>query len=254
MEYIIQEKMFKYKLLVEYKGTGFVGWQRQKTGVSVQEEIEKAMLKFSGCEATLFAAGRTDAGVHAVGQVCHFEIEKEYSVDEVQGALNYHLKPNAISILSVEMTDESFHARFSAKYRSYVYKIVTRRAPLAIMDGLAWHITENLDISKMQEAAKVLIGTHDLTSFRSSHCAAKNPVRTIDVIEVRRKSLEELEIYIKAPSFLHNQVRIIVGCLYKVGIGALSKDGLKEILEAKDRTKAMQTAPAEGLYLYEVGY
>lgn len=246
--------MFKYKLLVEYKGTGFVGWQRQKVGISVQEEIEKAVQKFSGCEATLFAAGRTDAGVHAFGQVCHFEIEKEYDADEVQGALNYHLKPNSISILKVEEAEEAFHARFSAKYRGYIYKIINRKAPLAIMNALAWHVTENLDVKKMQEAATVLIGTHDLTSFRSSKCAAKNPIRSIDIIEVRKKSEEDIEIYIKAQSFLHNQVRIIVGCLYKVGIGALSKDGLKQILEAKDRTKAMQTAPAEGLYLYEVGY
>lgn len=246
--------MPRYKLTVEYKGTNFVGWQRQPTGPSIQETLEKAIYNFSSETVDVFGAGRTDAGVHAIAQVCHFDLVKDFPVNEVQGAINHFVKPNPISILNVEKVDEDFHARFSAKYRSYIYKIITRRAPLAIMDSLAWHVTDELNVEQMHNAAQTLIGTHDLTSFRSTSCEAKSPIRTIDVIDVKRLSKEEVHIYIKAPSFLHNQVRIIVGCLYKVGIGSFSKDDLQKILDAKDRTKAAFTAPSDGLYLFEVGY
>lgn len=246
--------MNRYKIEIEYKGTSFSGWQKQHDCISVQEVIEKAIFSFSQESPQLFAAGRTDAGVHALGQVAHFELAKDFSEHEVQGAINHFVKPHPISILKVSKMDTEFHARFSAKSRSYIYKIICRPAPLAILNNLAWQINHSLDINKMHDAAQILIGKHDLTSFRSTGCQAKNPVRNIDIITVSKVSEEEINIYIKAPSFLHNQVRIIVGCLYELGIGKITKKDLQNILEAKDRTKASFTAPPEGLYLLKVEY
>jgi tRNA pseudouridine38-40 synthase len=245
--------MQRYKITIEYNGTSFVGWQRQAIGPSIQEVIENALFKMSGSEITLHGAGRTDAGVHATGQAAHFDLRKEFPVDEIMGALNHHIKPHLISILSVDVVPEDFHARFSAVSRSYVYKIINRKAPLALELNKAWHIKENLDVDAMQKAAQFMLGKHDFTSFRSTQCQAKSPVRTIEEIRLVRTS-ELIEMHIKAPSFLHNQVRIVMGNLRKVGNGTFAPEYIKEILEAKDRTKAAETAPPDGLYLVEVKY
>ncbi len=245
--------MKRYKITIEYNGQPFIGWQRQEVEPSVQGTIEAALFKMSGVQITLHGAGRTDAGVHATGQAAHFDIRQDFPMDEIMGAINHYVKPLPISILSVEGVDNEFHARFSAVSRAYIYKIINRKAPLALENGRAWHIKEELDVEAMQEAANYLIGKHDFSSFRSAQCQSKNPVKTIDAIELIRKG-EGIEMHIKAPSFLHNQVRIIIGNLRKVGNGTFKPLQIKEILEAKDRTKAAETAPPDGLYLVEVKY
>ncbi len=245
--------MKRYKITIEYNGQPFIGWQRQEVEPSVQGTIEAALFKMSGSEITLHGAGRTDAGVHATGQVAHFDIRQDFPMDEIMGAINHYVKPLPISVLKVEAVDDEFHARFSALSRAYIYKIINRKAPLALENGRAWHIKEDLGIEAMQEAANYLIGKHDFSSFRSAQCQSKNPVKTIDTIELIRKG-EGIEMHIKAPSFLHNQVRIIIGNLRKVGNGAFKPLQIKKILEAKDRTKAAETAPPDGLYLVEVKY
>lgn len=245
--------MQRYKIKIEYDGTPFVGWQKQAISPSIQEVIETAIQKMIGSEIVLFGAGRTDAGVHATGQVAHFDIRKNFPMDEILGALNHYVKPFPISILSVEEVDNEFHARFSAKSRTYIYKIFNRKAPLALENGRAWHVKEDLDVKSMQEAANYLIGKHDFSSFRSAQCQSKNPIKTIDAIELTKKG-EGIQMRIQAPSFLHNQVRIIIGNLRKVGNGSFRPLQIKEILEAKDRTKAAETAPPDGLYLVEVKY
>ena len=245
--------MQRYKITIEYNGQLFVGWQRQAIGTSIQEVIEHALLKMSGSQITLFGAGRTDAGVHATHQTAHFDIRKDFPEDEIIGALNHYIKPNLISILSVEKVDKDFHARFSAVSRSYVYKIINRKAPLALELHKAWHIKENLDVNAMQKGAQFILGKHDFTSFRSTQCQAKTPIRSIEEISLMR-TRELIEMHIKAPSFLHNQVRIIMGNLRKVGNGSFAPEFIQEILQAKDRTKAAETAPPDGLYLVEVKY
>lgn len=244
--------MPRYKLTIEYEGAPFCGWQRQDNGASVQQVIEEAISKMSGKTTPITGAGRTDAGVHATMQIAHFDLDN-FADEEVFGALNFHVKPWPISILKVEVVDAEFHARFSATSRSYVYKILNRAAPPAIERNHVWHVKELLDEKAMHAAAQVLIGTHDFSSFRAAPCQAKSPVKTISELTVTRKD-EQVEINITAPSFLHNQVRIIVGNLREIGNGKLTKNELKSILEAKDRTLAKQTAPADGLYLVKVVY
>lgn len=244
--------MPRFKITVEYDGTLFCGWQRQKNGIAVQEVIEQAIFKMSGKVVVITGAGRTDAGVHATAQVAHFDLDG-FPAEEVFGALNYHVKPHHISILNVEIADPEFHARFSAKSRSYVYRILNRNAPPAIERNRVWHVKERLDEGAMHEAAQVLVGTHDFSSFRAAPCQAKSPIRSIASIDVTRDG-DRVAININAQSFLHNQVRIIVGNLREVGNGLISKADLKNILEAKDRTLAKQTAPADGLYLCGVEY
>ncbi len=245
--------MQRYKIIIEYLGTPFIGWQRQAVEPSVQGTIETALHKMSGLETALFGAGRTDAGVHATGQVAHFDIRKDFPMDEIMGAINHYVKPLPISILSVEQVDNEFHARFSAKSRSYIYKIINRKAPLALENNKAWHIKDLLDVDVMQEAAKHLVGKHDFSSFRSAQCQSKSPIKTIDEIKFIKKN-ELIEMHISAPSFLHNQVRIIVGNLRRVGNSTFAPLEIKNILESKDRTKAAETAPPDGLYLTEVKY
>ncbi len=245
--------MQRYKIKIEYDGTPFIGWQRQVISPSVQEVIEIALQKMIGSEIVLFGAGRTDAGVHATGQVAHFDIRKNFPMDEILGALNHYVKPFPISILSVEKVDNEFHARFSANSRTYIYKIKNRKAPLALENSRAWHVKDDLDVNLMQEAASYLIGKHDFSSFRSAQCQSKNPVKSIDAIEFTKEG-DAIQMRIQAPSFLHNQVRIIIGNLRKVGNGSFQPLQIKEILEAKDRTKAAETAPPDGLYLVEVKY
>ncbi|MDB2415080.1 tRNA pseudouridine(38-40) synthase TruA [Rickettsiales bacterium] len=245
--------MTRYKCIVEYDGTNFHGWQRQNGFSSIQQSIEEAIVKFAQEEVEVYASGRTDAGVHALGQVIHFDINKEMPKENVMGALNYHLRPNPIAILDIEEVDKDFHARFDAKERSYIYKMVTRRAPLALDVNRVWQLPRELDIDLMQEAAEYFIGKHDFTSFRAVRCEAKSPVKTIDELTISRKD-GYIIVCIRAKSFLHHMVRNIVGTLKLVGDGRWSPQQVKDAIDAKDRRAAGPTAPAHGLYFEKVVY
>ncbi|MDA8230880.1 MAG: tRNA pseudouridine(38-40) synthase TruA [Magnetospirillum sp.] len=245
--------MPRYKLLLEYDGTGFIGWQRQDNGLSVQEALEQAVVKLCQQHATVFAAGRTDAGVHATGQVAHFDAERVFAADTLRDALNFHLKPHPVSVLGADVVDESFHARFSAVGRSYLYRIVNRRAPLALDRDRAWWIPVRLDAEAMAEGAKHLLGRHDFTTFRASECQAKSPVKTLDVLDIARDG-EAIAIIAAARSFLHHQVRNMVGTLKLVGEGKWHPEDVGRALDAKDRKAGGPTAPAAGLYLTAVTY
>jgi tRNA pseudouridine38-40 synthase len=245
--------MTRYKLTLEYDGGPFVGWQRQANGLSVQEALEAAIFAFCGERPNVFAAGRTDAGVHALGQVVHFDLARETEPDTIRNAINYHLKPHPVSVLLVEPVAEDFHARFSAQWRAYRYRILNRRAPLTIDRGHVWLVTTPLDSETMRAGAAQLIGHHDFTSFRSSICQAASPMKTLDVLEVERIG-EAIEIRAKARSFLHHQVRNMVGTLKLVGDGKWTPEDVARALAAKDRSAAGPTAPPDGLYLTAVGY
>ncbi len=245
--------MTRFKLTLEYDGGAFVGWQRQDNGPSVQQALEEAIHRFCGETVACFAAGRTDAGVHAWGQVVHFDLAREAAADTVRDAINFHLKPAPVAVVKAEAVDAEFHARFSAKARFYLYRIVNRRAPLAIERGRAWLVWTQLDASAMHAAAQLLVGHHDFTSFRASLCQAASPVKTLDVLEVSRID-DEVLIAARARSFLHHQVRNMVGTLRLVGEGKWTKEDVAQALAARNRSAAGPTAPAEGLYLTEVRY
>lgn len=245
--------MIRYKLTLEYDGRGFVGWQRQATGQSVQAALEEAVQRFCGETVTAIAAGRTDAGVHALGQVAQIDLEREIAADQLRDALNFHLKPLPVAVLEAERAPEGFHARFSAVLRRYRYRIVNRRAPLALDAGRAWRVPQPLDAGGMHHAAQHLVGRHDFSSFRASLCQSSSPVKTLNRLEVERSG-EEIAIHAEARSFLHHQVRNFVGSLKLVGEGRWSEADLVRVLEARDRRAAGPTAPAHGLYLVEVRY
>jgi tRNA pseudouridine38-40 synthase len=243
----------RYKLILEYDGRGLVGWQRQDNGPSVQAALEQAIFRFCGETVTAHAAGRTDAGVHALGQVVHVDIDKPTTTDTLRDAVNHHLRPAAIAVLSAEAAADDFHARFSAVRRSYLYRIVNRRAPLTLDAGRAWWVPTPLDAGAMHAAAQILVGKHDFTSFRASECQANSPEKTIDVLDVARRG-EEIEIIAKARSFLHHQIRNIAGTLRLVGAGKWTRADMARALAARDRSAAGETAPAEGLYFLSAEY
>ena len=245
--------MARYKILLEYDGSGFVGWQRQDNGFSVQQAVEEAIERFSGQSVKVFGAGRTDSGVHALGQVAHFDLDKEQTPDTVRKALNFHLKPAAVAVLEAATVDDDFDARLSAKSRSYVYRITNRRSPLTLERGFSWWVPVPLDADAMDDAAKGLIGKHDFTTFRATHCQATSPVKTLDSLEVSRKGAV-IEFDVRARSFLHHQVRNFVGTLKLVGEGKWTAADVTQALAQKKRAAAGPTAPAEGLYLVEVIY
>ncbi len=245
--------MPRYKLIIEYDGTPFAGWQRQANGRSVQEAIEDAVAGFSGERVTIGGAGRTDAGVHALGQVAHVDLARDWPADTVRKALNSHLKPEPIAVLAAELAGDEFDARFSARARHYRYRIINRQSPLTIDAGRAWQVRTPLDAGAMQRAAQRLTGNHDFTTFRNADCQAKGPVKTLDRLIVRRQG-EEILIEASARSFLHSQVRSIAGSLRLVGEGRWSADDLSDALAAKDRKACGPVAPAEGLYLVKVEY
>ena len=245
--------MPRYKLTIEYDGTPFVGWQRQHNGPSVQGALEDAVLAFSGERTAVSGAGRTDAGVHALGQVGHLDLADERPVDTVRSAVNFHLKPNPIVITEAEIVPADFHARFSATARRYRYVILNRRAPPALDRNRVWHVPVPLDAEAMAEAATLLVGHHDFNSFRSTSCQAKSPIRTLDQLDVERAGAR-IQIDVGARSFLHNQVRILVGTLQFVGRGQWTRHDVAEALLARDRTRAGPTAPPQGLCLVEVRY
>jgi tRNA pseudouridine38-40 synthase len=245
--------MTRYRLTIEYDGRGFVGWQRQDNGPSVQQALEEAVLGFCGERTHVYGAGRTDAGVHAIGQVAHVDIVKPTSTDTVRDALNAHLRPAPVSVIAAEIVDDAFHARFSATGRQYLYRIVNRRAPLALDAGRAWQVGVRLDAAAMQEAATRLLGRHDFTSFRSAACQARSPVKTLDRLDVTHTG-DEIRLDIAARSFLHNQVRIMTGTLKLVGEGKWTAGDVADALAACDRTRGGPTAPPDGLYLAAVRY
>jgi tRNA pseudouridine38-40 synthase len=245
--------MTRWKITLEYDGAPFVGWQRQENGLSVQQVLEEAIEGFAQERATLFAAGRTDSGVHALGQVAHFDLERETDAATVRDALNYHCKPHPVAVLRAEAVGEDFHARFSATSRHYLYRILNRRAPPVLDAGRVWHVPVPLDAGAMHAAAQALVGHHDFTSFRAAECQAESPVKTLDALDVARVA-EEVHITASARSFLHNQVRILAGTLKQVGEGKWTAAEVRAALEARDRAAAGPTAPPEGLYLTKVGY
>jgi tRNA pseudouridine38-40 synthase len=243
----------RYKLTLEYDGSDFVGWQRQDNGRSIQQSIEEAIERFAGERVRVFGAGRTDAGVHARGQVAHFDLAKDTDADTVANALNAHLRPDPIAVLAAEVVDENFDARLSARMRAYEYLIVNRRAPLTVQRGHAWHVARPLDAAAMHEAAQTLVGRHDFTTFRASLCQAKSPVKTLDLLAVERRG-DEIRVSARARSFLHHQVRNMVGTLELVGAGKWTADDVSAALAARDRKRGGPTAPPDGLSLIAVGY
>ena len=245
--------MPRYKLTIEYDGTPFAGWQLQDGAPTVQGRLAEAVKAFSGDDMAPRGAGRTDAGVHALAQIAHVDLSKDWETDKVRDALNAQVRPDPISILAVERVDDDFDARFSAKARHYLYRIVARRAPLALDRHRAWGVYRPLEADAMQDAAQVLVGHHDFTTFRSTECQAASPEKTLDRLAVVRSG-DEIRIEASARSFLHNQVRSMVGSLKLVGEGRWSRDDLARALAAKDRGACGPVAPPHGLYLVMVDY
>lgn len=245
--------MPRYKLTLEYDGAGLAGFQRQKGQPTVQEHLEDAIENFCGERVEVFCAGRTDAGVHARGQVVHADLPREDDLFKVQRGISQLLFPLPIVVTHAEKVSEEFHARFSATGRRYLYRIINRSARLGLDAGRAWQVPEPLDVSAMRRAAKLLLGTHDFTSFRDSQCQAKSPLKTLDRLEIEQEG-EEILVHAAARSFLHHQVRIMVGTLRLVGNGKWTEKDIERALGAKDRSAAGPTAPPDGLYLMEVMY
>ncbi|MGO4871738.1 MAG: tRNA pseudouridine(38-40) synthase TruA [Roseiarcus sp.] len=245
--------MPRYKLTIEYDGTDFSGWQRQANGASIQQALEEALFALTGERPTVHGAGRTDAGVHAMGQVAHVDLKREWRGWRLREAINAHLNPQPIAALEAEPAADHFDARRSATMRHYLYRIVNRRAPLTFERGRAWHVKRELDAAAMHEAARALLGRHDFSTFRDSQCQAKSPVRTLTRLDVTRAG-DRVEFAVSALSFLHRQVRSMVGSLVEVGLGKWRADNLREALEAADRSRCGQVAPACGLYLARVDY
>ena len=245
--------MPRYRMLLEYDGTGYAGWQRQETGPSIQQELEEALLAFCGQKVAVTAAGRTDAGVHALGQVAHVDLARDWPGETVRGAVNQHLRPRPIAILDAARAADGFHARFDALERGYLYRIVVRRAPLALDRNRAWLVPRRIDAAAMRDAAGVLVGRHDFSTFRDAQCQARSPVRTLDGLDVVRSG-DTIEVTARARSFLHRQVRSMVGSLVHVGEGRWTRGDLRRALEACDRQACGVVAPACGLYLAAVRY
>ncbi|HTP76267.1 MAG TPA: tRNA pseudouridine(38-40) synthase TruA [Rhizomicrobium sp.] len=245
--------MARYRLTLEYDGRDLVGWQRQENGPSVQGALEDAIVQLSGERVTVHGAGRTDAGVHALGQVAHFDLVKEFAPDRVRDALNHHLRPAAIAVLEAAYAAPDFHARFSATARHYLYRILVRRAPPVLERGRVWHVVHPLDAEAMDRAAQALVGQHDFTTFRAAECQAKSPLKTLDRLSVRRAA-DEIHIEASARSFLHNQVRSMVGSLKLVGEGRWRAQDLADALAARNRARCGPVAPPDGLYLVRVDY
>ncbi len=249
--------MPRYKLTIEYDGSAYKGWQRQNDQPSVQQALETAIEGFARYPVSVFGAGRTDAGVHAVAQVAHIDLKESWDPFKICNAANAHLRDSGIAVLNAEQVDDEFNARFSAIARHYIYHIITRRAPLTIHAGRAWNVKVPLDVKAMHDAAQTLIGLHDFTTFRSTECQANSPVKTLSKLEVScvdKIDGQHIQIYANAPSFLHNQIRSFAGSLKCVGEGRWSKADMVSALEARDRKRCGPVAPPQGLYLEKVDY
>ena len=245
--------MTRWRLTIEYDGNPFMGWQRQEHGPSVQQTLEEALLQMTGEKAVFTAAGRTDAGVHALAMSTHVEIERRLTSHRLREGLNALVRPHPISVLSVEHVDDDWHARFSCVGRRYLYRILNRRAPPALDSGKVWHVAVPLDLDPMREGAAFLIGRHDFTTFRSAQCQSDSPVKTLDSLEVRRLG-DEIHVTAAARSFLHHQVRSMVGCLALVGRGQWQPSEMQRALDARDRSALGFNAPPHGLYFVEAIY
>lgn len=250
--------MPRYALKIEYDGKPFSGWQRQKDVPSVQGAIEAALAKLEPREHTIAAAGRTDAGVHGLGQVAHCDMDKTWDPFRLSEALNYHLKPAPVAIVACAPVPDDWHARFSALERRYLFRLVVRRAPLVLETGKIWQISQMLDGVAMQDGADRLLGRHDFTTFRSSICQADSPLRTLDELRVeqvnRADGAQEFRFHVRARSFLHNQVRSFVGTLERVGCGSMTAKDVQDALDARDRAACGPVCPPHGLYLAQVTY
>lgn len=249
--------MARYALKVEYHGGPFAGWQRQADQPSVQGAIEAALARLEPGPHTIAAAGRTDAGVHALGQVAHCDLRREWAPFRLMEALNFHLKPAPVAVVDCASVEPDWHARFSAIERRYLFRLLMRRAPATHDAGLVWQVGHGLQVAAMEEAARHLVGRHDFTTFRASICQAASPVKTLDEIRieaVRGRSGPEIQFHLRARSFLHNQVRSIVGTLERVGVGAWTPDRVQAALRARDRAACGPVCPPQGLYLAGVGY
>ncbi|PHS25960.1 MAG: tRNA pseudouridine(38-40) synthase TruA [Robiginitomaculum sp.] len=245
--------MTRFKLTIEYDGTPFSGWQRQDNQPTVQGSLEQAASALEEVPVQVFGAGRTDAGVHALGQVAHVDLAKDLRADTVRDALNHHLGANPISVLDAQQVDDDFEARFDAIRRTYLYRLIDRRPPLALERGRVWRMPQIVDVEAMREAAQVLLGAHDFTTFRDVQCQANTPMRTLDEISISRVGAE-IHFFYGARSYLHRQVRSITGSLVNVGVGRWTKVDLKQALQACDRSRCGPVAPADGLYLNSVHY
>ena len=245
--------MPRYKLIVEYDGKPFCGWQRQAHDLSVQQVLEEAITRFSGETVAIQAAGRTDAGVHALGQVVSFDLAREWDPFRIREALNFHTKPHPVAIVAAEAVSDAFEARFSAIARHYEYRILNRRGRPALDAGKVWHVPMGLDTDAMHAAAQLILGKHDFTTFRAAECQAKSPDRTLDVFNVARQG-EIILVTARARSFLHSQVRSMVGSLKLVGEGRWTPRDFRAALDARDRSKCGPLAPPDGLYLTRVDY
>ena len=249
--------MYRYALKIEYHGAPFHGWQRQNDVPSVQGVIEAALAKIEPRDHNIAAAGRTDKGVHAIAQVAHCDMERNWTPFRLAEALNYHMKPNPVAIVDCVQVDDTFHARFSAQERRYLFRILVRRAPVALQAGLVWNVKKPLDLDAMREGASHLLGKHDFTTFRSTICQSVTPVKTVDRLDMTLVDTPvgpEVHFDVRARSFLHNQVRSFVGTLERVGAGSLRPEDVKTMLEARDRQACGPVSPPHGLYLSHVGY
>ena len=245
--------MRRFRLTLEYDGSPFVGWQRQDNGPSVQGALEGALEKLSGERVTVTGSGRTDAGVHALGQVAHFDLEKEFEPGKIRDGLNHFLRPDPVVVLEAAIAEGDFHARFSARSRHYLFRILNRRSPPALDHQRVWHVSAPLDAEAMHEAAQVLVGQHDFTTFRAAECQAQSPVKTLDRLDVSRRG-EEIHIEASARSFLHHQIRSFTGTLKLVGEGKWTVRDVAGALAAKDRSRCGPVSPPDGLYLVRVDY
>ena len=245
--------MPRFKLVIEYDGTPFVGWQRQINGRSVQQVVEEAIERFSGQSVRIQCAGRTDAGVHATHQVAHVDLAQDWRADTVRDAANAHLRPEPVAVVSAEVVPDGFNARTSAVKRRYVYRILNRRAPPALDGNRVWHVPHPLDTDRMQAAAQTLVGRHDFTTFRAAECQANSPIRTLERLDVVRHE-HDIRVHAAARSFLHHQVRSMVGTLMLAGAGRWTVEDVRRALEARDRARCGPTAPAAGLTLVGVEY
>ncbi len=245
--------MPRYKLVIEYDGTPFTGWQRQINGRSVQQAVEEAIERFCGESVRIQCAGRTDAGVHATHQVAQVDLAREWRTDTVRDAVNAHLRPEPVAVVSADLVPDTFNARMSAVKRHYLYRILNRRAPPALELNRVWAVPWRLDAALMHEAAQHLVGRHDFTTFRAAECQASGPVRTLDRLDVSRLG-DEIRVSASARSFLHHQVRSMVGTLAQAGAGRWSAADVKAALEARERRRCGPMAPSSGLYLIEVEY
>jgi tRNA pseudouridine38-40 synthase len=245
--------MPRFALTIEYDGTPYMGWQRQAHGPSVQQAIEEAIAATSGAEVQVHAAGRTDAGVHALAMRAHFDLESELTPFRLMGAINAHLRPAPVAILECGIVPDEWHARFSCIGRAYEYRIVNRRAPLTVERERAWQVIQKLDAEAMHQAAQLLVGLHDFTTFRSAHCQAESPVKTLDRLDICREG-DHVIVEAEARSFLHHQVRSMVGSLAAVGTGRWTAADLRAALDAKDRNALAHNAPPEGLYFVKASY